>query len=243
MGNYNSEYESYYNSIVNQKRNYNYGYYNNSSEKKHKKNILIKRLMQDLCGVLVMLTLVIICKMIVTPQTVAVYKYSKKIVHKSYDCGSVVQKIKDIRFNQNIQDDIVEFIDKVKAGFLGEKTIKEKIKEKFSLPVYSNLIKEKESGIDIQMKSNSNVLASFNGKVKKCGMDDNLRQYILIDHGQGVETKYCNLERIVVNKNDTVKKGDIIAKNSKDNSGEFIHFEILFMGKNMNLEKNIRVKK
>ncbi|MCY6371869.1 murein hydrolase activator EnvC family protein [Clostridium ganghwense] len=242
MGNFNAEYESYYNSIVN-KRNSSTGYYSGISEKKPQKNRIIKKIIQDLCGVLAMFIFVLICKVVVTPQTAAAYKYCKGVVNKNYDYKQIIYQVKHVDTSKNIQDKIVDFIDKIESNFTGGETIKNKIKEKFALPVRGNVIKSSQEGIDIKTMENSRITASYDGKVKECGKDENLGQYILIDHGDGLETRYSNLNNIMVKKEDKVKKGEIIGVSGKYNSQDTVHFEVLFMGQNKDLEKNVEMKK
>lgn len=242
MGNFNSEYENYYNTIVNKRTNYN-GYYNRNSEKKPNKDRIIKKIIQDLCGVLAMLIFVFVCKLVVTPQTAAAYKYCKEVVNTNYDYNQVVQQVKGIDNSKAIQDKIVDFIDKIRSEFTGEETIKNKIKEKFSLPAYGDIIKNAEDGIDIETIGKSQIAASYDGKIKECGIDKKTGGYVLIDHGDGLETRYSNLNAIIVKEEEKVKRGQIIAMSGDSNSQSAVHFEILFMGQNKNLEKNVEMKK
>lgn len=244
MGSFNSQYENYYNAIVNKKNKYN-GYYNRNLEKKTNKDRIIKKVIQDLCGVLVMLIFVFVCKLVVTPQTVAAYKYCKNVVNTNYDYKEAIQQVKGIKVDnsKNIQDKIVDFIDKIRSEFTGEETIKNKIKEKFSLPAYGDIIKNAEEGIDIETIGKSQIAASYDGKIKECGIDEKTGGYILIDHGDGLETRYSNLKDIMVKEEEKVKSGQIIAMSGDNNSQSTVHFEILFMGQNKNLEKNVEMKK
>lgn len=244
MGSFNSEYENYYNTIANKRTKYN-GYYNRNSEKKTNKDRIIKKIIQDLCGVLVMLIFVFICKLVITPQTAAVYKCCKNMVNINYDYKKVIHQVKNIKIDnsKNIQDKIVDFIDKIRSEFTGEETIKNKIKEKFSLPAYGDITKNAQEGIDIKMIGKKEIAASYDGKIKDCGIDKKAGGYILIDHGDGLETRYSNLNDIMVKKEEKVKSGQIIAMSGENSLQSTMHFEILFMGQNKNLEKNVEMKK
>ncbi|MEA4825473.1 MAG: M23 family metallopeptidase [Clostridium sp.] len=239
MGHYNSEYESYYNSIIN-KRNSSNNYFRGSQGREKNKNWIVKRLIQELCGVLVMVIFVLVCKFIVTPQTVSAYKYSKNIVNSNYDYKGFINKVKTVDTSENIQDKAVELIDKVKSNFTGGETIKEKIRDKFTLPANGNIMSEEDNGIVISTNLDGKVSASFDGKVKECGEDAKLGKYILIDHGEGLETVYSNLDNIVVNEKDIVRKGEVIAENKTQK--EAVHFEVLFMGQNKGLERIVGKK-
>jgi len=217
----------------------NSGYSRGIGEKKNKGSWIARRLMQELCGVLVMLVFVIVCKFVVTPQTVAAYNYSKTIINSNYDYKNIVNKAKSINTNESFQDKAVDFIDNLKSRFTGGKTIKEKIKENFSLPANGDIISKQNDGINIETTKDGGISASFDGRVKDCGVDKELGNYILIDHGQGIETRYSNIEDIIVNQNDTVKKGDLIARNKMTRSVDYVHFQVLFMGQNNGLESII----
>ncbi|MFU0825344.1 M23 family metallopeptidase [Clostridium sp.] len=240
MGNYNSQYENYYKSIIN-KRSNSKNYFEKYSEKRSKGNPVTRRIIQDLCGVLVMLIIVIICKIIQIPQTQIIYNYSKQVVNTNLDYKGIVSKVKALDEDESVQDKAVEIIDKIKTKFTGGETIKEKIREKFTLPA-EGIIKEEEEGINIGTSEKGEISASYDGRVKECGEDTNLGNYIIIDHGEGIETLYSNLDKVLVKENDIVKKGDSIAEN-KNNDIKNVHFEILFMGQNKGLEKMVRAEK
>lgn len=98
MGSYNSEYESYFNNI--KRRNVSSYPYKKSAENKSSMSFLSRRLFTDLIGVLFLFGFVIVCKLVVTPQTKAAYEYSKKMVSENFDYKAEYNKLKDI----NIQD-------------------------------------------------------------------------------------------------------------------------------------------
>lgn len=240
MGNYNSQYESYYKSIVNNKANRNANYSERIIKEKTSGNPVMRRLIQDLSGVLVMLIAVILCKIITIPQTESVYNYSKKVVNTNavIDYSKIITKVKKIKTTDDIQDEIIKLIDNMKVEITGGETIEEKIRSKFVLPASGETIEESE-GIKINSFGDSHIIASYNGKVKECGTDKNLGNYVLIDHGEGIDTLYSSLDKILVKENDTVKKGDIIAENRAGDTKSCVHFEVLFMGQNEDLEKVI----
>lgn len=252
MGNYNSEYESYYNSL---KRNGSTRYtpsysrnFSHNSVGKFKGNYWISRIIRDLIGMFILFIFVVGCKLVVTPKTQAVYNYSKQILNQNYD-------YKDLKINYNdidlkkIQDKATNIIEQLKSKITGNETFESKIRNEFVLPVdgvetsafgyrEDPITKEKKfhEGIDIDAKINTDVKASFDGKIKACGEDKELGRYILIDHGNGIETKYGHLNLILVKKEDAVKKSQIIAQsgNTGKSTGPHLHFELLYMGENKN---------
>lgn len=240
MGNYNSQYESYYKSIVNNKSNRNVNYSERILMKNTNGNPIVRRLIQDLSGVLVMLMVVIFCKITTIPQTEAFYNYSKKVVNTNAvtDYSKIITRVKKIKTADDIQDGVIKLIDNMKVKITGGETIEEKIRSKFVLPVSGETIEESE-GIKINSSGESRIIASYNGKVKECGTDEKLGNYVVIDHGEGIDTLYSSLDKILVKENDIVKKGDIIAENRAGDIKKSVHFEVLFMGQNEDLEKVI----
>jgi murein DD-endopeptidase MepM/ murein hydrolase activator NlpD len=249
MGSYNSQYESYYSKIVNNKKNHsaygnNYNTYSSSGRREDGGNYIMRRLLRELIGVLCLFLLVIICKSIVTPQTTAVYNYSKQVVNKTYDYTKLINNIESTNYS-DIQEDIENYIEAIKVKITGGKTIKDRIRDKFMPPydgvVTSNFgnrtneisgVKEFHKGVDIFAAEDSEVRASYDGKIKECGENETLGKYILINHGSGIETRYGHLKEIKVNKDTTIKKGDIIARSgvTGESKDPHIHFEVLYMG-------------
>lgn len=259
MGQYNSEYEDYYNSLKKKSKgryspNYNNGtIFNNFG--KTKGNYLVRRITRDLIGVLILFIFVIGCKITITPQTQAVYNYSKSILEQDYDYKSIKEKSESVNFTK-LQDKITNIIEQVRTRITGKETVKNKIKNNFILPLEGvetssfgyredPITKEKKlhEGVDINAKENTDVKGSFDGKIKDCGEDGQLGKYIIIDHGEGIETKYGHLNEILVKKEDSVKKGQVIAKsgNTGKSTGPHLHFELLYMGENKNPDEYLNI--
>jgi murein DD-endopeptidase MepM/ murein hydrolase activator NlpD len=261
MGNYNSEYESYYNSL---RKSSNTRYFpsynkriNNNSMGKGKGNYWLSRITRDLVGVLILFIIVLSCKLIVTPKTQAVYNYSKQILNQNYEYTNLKEKCKNIDI-KNFQDKITNIIEEIRSKVTGTETVDNKIKNEFVLPVAGietspfgyredPISKEKKfhEGVDIDVKENTEVKASYDGRIKICGEDKELGKYILIDHGNGIETKYGHLNEILVGKEDAVKKSQIIAKsgNTGKSTGPHLHFELLYMGENKNPDEYFGIAK
>ena len=64
-----------------------------------KSNYLVKRIIRDLIGVLVLFAFVMICKIIQTPQTKSIYSYSKEVVDENYDYSKIEAQLKNININ------------------------------------------------------------------------------------------------------------------------------------------------
>jgi hypothetical protein len=100
VGNYDSEYEKYYNSL---KRKVRYSpYYNRagSGDRYAKKaNYLSRRIIRDLAGALILFVFIAGCKVIPTTTSKNVYSYSKKIVGQNYDYNKLKIQLKNIDVN------------------------------------------------------------------------------------------------------------------------------------------------
>lgn len=238
MGNYNSQYESYYSNMVNKRKNYNFGN-NNKDNFKLDGKYFIRRLQRDLIGIFILLIFVLFCKIISTPQTTYVFNYSKSILNTNFDYLSTVNNIKSLDF-KSLESKVSDWIDGAKTKIIGGKTLKEKLKTDFRIPVENaiDITKDKDlkEGVDISVQRDSEILAVFGGKVKECGDDNKLGKYIIIDHGSGIETKYTKLKEITFKKGEIITKGEVIGKVIESNNGlsSFLHFELSYMGESLN---------
>ena len=88
-------------------------------------------------------------------------------------------------------------------------------------------------GIDIFAKEGSSVVATLAGKVTEVYKDDLWGIVILVDHGNGLMTKYANLSTDeMVKEGQEVKKGDVISAVGKSAPIEMmmephLHFEVI----------------
>lgn len=260
MGNYNTQYESYYSKLNARKayNNYNRYPYTNSSKSKSIFSIefIAKRLMRDLTGVFILLLIILFCKIFINPYTAKVYSYSKQVISTSYDYQSSFDKVKAIKFSE-IDDYTINAIESLKAKITGRQTLKEQIKESYVNPVTSNIlapygesmdskskVKKVNNGIDFDTAMHTDVSAVFNAKVLQSGENKVWGKFILLGHGSGIETKYSNLDEILVEEQDVISKGQIIARtgNSGIDNLSKLHFELLYMGQNKNPMEYINIK-
>ncbi|MFD3157629.1 M23 family metallopeptidase [Haloimpatiens sp. FM7330] len=253
MGNYNYQYQNYYNSMANRGKGTSGRV---THTKKNNMNYFTKRIITELTGVLILSLFVLTCKLVVTPKTEAVYNYSKEIVNKNYDYKQIVAKVKGIKFTE-IQTQAQEFIDKVISKIKGEDTTKDTIKKEFVMPCTGKITsgfgerkdpisgkKKFHKGIDISVAEKTPIKVSADGIVKVCKEDKELGKYIIIDHGLGIETKYAHLNEINVKEDQKVKKGNIIGKsgNTGKSTGPHLHFEIIYMGESKNPKDFFKIK-
>lgn len=107
--------------------------------------------------------------------------------------------------------------------------------------VYSETLEEwtGHKGIDILAAEGTEIVAALSGKVLEVYKDELWGIVIIIDHGDGLMTKYANLSTgEMVQEGITVNKGDVISKVGKTASIEMmmeshIHFEVIKDGINI----------
>jgi len=95
------------------------------------------------------------------------------------------------------------------------------------------------TGLDIAAPTGSTVLACAEGRVVFTGSRKRFRRYgttVLIHHGNGVYTYYAHLNRILVKKDQKVKKGQKIALvgNTGRSTGPHLHLEVRVQNKMYN---------
>ncbi|MCB9071548.1 MAG: peptidoglycan DD-metalloendopeptidase family protein [Prevotellaceae bacterium] len=97
-------------------------------------------------------------------------------------------------------------------------------------------------GIDLGVKIGDTIRATFGGKVRIVDYErKGYGHYLVIRHNNGLETVYAHLLEVLVNVNQTVKAGDIIALggNTGHSTGPHLHYEIRFLGNAFNPTKLI----
>jgi murein DD-endopeptidase MepM/ murein hydrolase activator NlpD len=85
------------------------------------------------------------------------------------------------------------------------------------------------NGIDIDGEKGAPMKAVLDGTVIKVDEDDSLGRYVIIKHDGGLETLYGHCSEILVDVDDTVKKGDYIGKigDSGVVTAPHLHFQVL----------------
>ena len=112
MGNYNTQYQSYYNNLAKKQRGSN-NFSSEGNKQSRISNFYIKRLTRELIGVLILFIVVLILRVVVTPKTQYAYNYSKQAINKQYNYNELYGKVKDIKF-KNVGVITGNFFEKVK---------------------------------------------------------------------------------------------------------------------------------
>jgi murein DD-endopeptidase MepM/ murein hydrolase activator NlpD len=83
-------------------------------------------------------------------------------------------------------------------------------------------------GLDIAVPADSYIRAAGAGTVEDAGVDEVYGRYILIDHGDGVESMYGHASRVFVQTGDTVERNEVIALSGSTgrSTAPHLHFEI-----------------
>ena len=96
--------------------------------------------------------------------------------------------------------------------------------------------KEFHTGMDIASAKGTQVVASARGTVIFARYKWLIGNLIVIDHGNGIITKYGHLDKFMVKKGDVVDRGDIIGLmgNTGQSTGPHLHYEVVVNGKSEN---------
>lgn len=97
----------------------------------------------------------------------------------------------------------------------------------------------RHDGIDIALPKGTPVLAAGNGRVayfSSSNLEAGFGNYIEIDHGNGILTRYAHLEKISVTWGQKLKQGQVIglSGSSGGSVAPHVHYEIIKNGKNIN---------
>jgi hypothetical protein len=84
-------------------------------------------------------------------------------------------------------------------------------------------------GIDIRGKVGDAVVSTENGKVTTVAQHPEYGNYIEVDHGNNIKTRYAHLSKTVVKAGDTISKGQKIGEvgSTGHSTGPHLHYEVL----------------
>ncbi len=91
-------------------------------------------------------------------------------------------------------------------------------------------------GLDYAGPSGTPVMATASGTVTRAGTQSGYGRVIIIDHGNGIETRYGHLRRINVSVGDEITVRQVIGQlgNSGRSTGPHLHYEVRFQGTPLN---------
>lgn len=87
-------------------------------------------------------------------------------------------------------------------------------------------------GMDIAVATDSYIRASGAGQVLRTGEDPIYGRFVVLEHGQGYQTVYAHASMIMVDRGQTVRRGEVIGLtgSSGRSTAPHLHFEILLDG-------------
>jgi len=99
------------------------------------------------------------------------------------------------------------------------------------------------NGLDFSAAQGEPIRATADGRVKTVGRGPDYGKFVVIDHGDRLETRYAHASKILVNEGDLVQREDIIALvgNTGRSTGPHLHYEIRY--KNRSLDPRQYLKK
>ncbi len=87
-------------------------------------------------------------------------------------------------------------------------------------------------GIDFAAKMGTPVYAASPGIVSHSGWETGYGKSVVVDHGNGVVTRYAHCSKVLAKPGDKIAKGGLIAKvgSTGHSTGPHLHFEVLVNG-------------
>jgi len=99
------------------------------------------------------------------------------------------------------------------------------------------------NGLDFSAAEGEPIRATADGRVKRVGRGPDYGKFVVIDHGDRLETRYAHASKILVSEGDLVQREDVIALvgNTGRSTGPHLHYEIRY--KNRSLDPRQYLKK
>lgn len=97
-------------------------------------------------------------------------------------------------------------------------------------------------GLDVAVPVGTPIRSAAGGVVSFSGAMGGYGNIVIIDHGNGVETRYAHTSRNIVRVGQRVQRGDLIAYsgNTGNSTGPHLHFEVRQRGQSVNPELYLR---
>ncbi len=98
------------------------------------------------------------------------------------------------------------------------------------------------NGLDIAVGTGTSVRAAADGRVTFAGWNGGYGYLVILDHGNGIETRYAHNSRLNVKVGQRVDRGQVIcfSGNTGVSTGPHLHFEIRYRNKPVNPQTYLR---
>ena len=92
------------------------------------------------------------------------------------------------------------------------------------------------NGLDIAVSTGTQVKAAADGRITFAGWNGGYGILVIIDHGNGIETRYAHNSRLNVKVGQRVTRGETVAYsgNTGVSTGPHVHFEIRYRNNPVN---------
>ena len=134
---------------------------------------------------------------------------------------------------------------------LDQKTLKTAMGDRFIMPISARFrwsspygwredpiahVKSFHTGTDMACPTGTPILASMSGKVITTGINRVYGNYVIIDHGNGYQTLYAHMSKIIASKGQWVSQGTRIGLvgSTGYSTGPHLHFTVYKNGKMVN---------
>lgn len=103
---------------------------------------------------------------------------------------------------------------------------------------------KRHGGVDFGVPVGTSVIAVKSGTVEEVGYDSDYGYYVVLNHGNGLKTRYAHNKTNTVSKGQQVSAGQLIALsgNSGRSTGPHLHFEVIVNGQRTNPGYYINIK-
>lgn len=94
----------------------------------------------------------------------------------------------------------------------------------------------RHTGVDFANPTGTPVVAADGGKVISAGWAGGYGYCIVIDHGNGLKTRYAHCSKLLISAGESVAKGQTIARvgSTGNSTGPHLHFEVIKNGSHVN---------
>jgi murein DD-endopeptidase MepM/ murein hydrolase activator NlpD len=94
----------------------------------------------------------------------------------------------------------------------------------------------RHKGLDLTAPKGTNVRTTADGRVTFAGRSGDFGRLVIVEHGNGYETRYAHLKRIEVKKGKKLKRGAVVGTvgESGNATGPHLHYEVRLQGTPVN---------